>query len=488
MEQKEKNHEYLHGEITEHMENIAQIDIDNYHTHIKIVNAILRTGYEDIAYKCMLRSSNTKHKDLDAEYNNFKNSKLYDITPKTLFYYSFKSNRTKAMKINQKYQYHQLKEQGRKALFQLSNITETINTRYLPNDLVSKHLNTKTPQIIHIQSPMGTGKTTMMKDYLDKHPNKTVLYLSPRRTFSNDVFSDLQYSGFYHYKDLKKYKKNNNDTSPPRIICQVESLHKIRDQTYNIVIIDEIESDLTQLVSTETNKKFFQNHKLFERFIKDASKVICMDAFLSRHSQDTINTIKPNTATITIRNDYKTKTEWTAIEIDKFKDLRTQAVADLEQGKRIVVVCGIKKHAHDLLQHIDTTKYNTKLYTGSTSDKEKQFTNINNEWAKLDCLIYTGVITCGVSFDPPKAHFDSVYCYLSPNGSTARDIHQAIQRVRKFNEPKLYFCVDKSNSIFKKEFLSTDMLELRNNVNHLVATKQKEHGETHSLNEWAINN
>ena len=479
---------YLRLEINDHMLNIDQKYIDSYHTHIKIVNAILRTGYDEIAHNCMYRSSNTQNKDLKAEYNKFKTAKLYDITPKTLFYYSKISNKEAFFKINQKYQYHQLKEQGRKALFELCNITQNIETPYLPKDLITKHMNTDKTQIIHIQSPMGTGKTTMMKHYLDQYPDKTVLYLSPRRTFSNDVFADLQYSGFSHYKHIQKYQDNNDGETPKRIICQMESLHKVKNQTYEIVIIDEIESDLTQLVSTETNKKFFENHRLFERFIQDANKVISMDAFLSRHSCDTINNIKPNTETITIRNTHQTKKEWKAIEIDKFKDLRIQAVADLEEGKKVVFVCGIKKHAYDLLQQIDTVKYKTKIYTGTTSDKEKRFNNINEEWAKLDCLIYTGVITCGVSFNPPTAHFDTVYCYISPNGSTARDMHQAIQRVRKFKIQRLYFCVDKSSSIFKKEFLSTDIMELRNNVNQLIAIKRVEHGETAPLEEWAINN
>lgn len=475
---------HIRQEIHEHMINISQEYIDDYNHHIKIVNAILRTGYEDIAYDCMMRSSNSSNKNLDNEFDKFKNSNLYDITDKTLFYYSKLSNEKQFLKIIRKYQYHQLREQGRRFFFNLNGITETINERYLPKNLITKYLKKDERTIIHIQSPMGTGKTTMVKHYLNKNRNAKVLYISPRRTFSNDVFSDLQSCGFQHYQFIDTYKKFNNNEIPPRIICQVESLHKIKNQSYEIVIIDEIESDLTQLIST-TNKVFFNTHVLFDRFIKDAKKVICMDAFLSKNSQDTINNIKPHTNTITIKNEYKTKNNWTAVEIDKYKELRTQAICDLELGKRIVFVSSVKKVARDFMSYIPK-KYTSKLYTGDSSDKDKRFDDVETEWTKLDVLVYTGVITCGVSFDPPNPHFDAIYCYLSPSGSSARDIHQSLQRVRQFKEKNLYFCVDKSNYVFNKDFISNDINEITHNTHELIKIK-----ECHGINklpEWAINN
>jgi hypothetical protein len=472
----------IRAEVRDHMLNIDQQYIDNYHTHIKIVIAILRTGHEDIAYECMLRSSNTKNKNLDDEYEKFKNSKLYNITPATLYYYSKLSNIDNFFKISQKYEYHQLKQEHRRFFTQVHGITEEINERYLPKNMFDKFfINNTTPQTFHLQSPMGTGKTTVMKHLFSKN-DESVLYLSPRRTFSNDIHADLKFSGFQHYRDIVTYKSNNNKTSPTRIICQIESLHKIADQTYDIVVIDEIESCLTQLVSP-TNIKSNTNHQLFQRFIHDAKKVFCMDAFLSAHSQETIDTIKPNTQTITIVNSYKTKQNWTATEIDKYKNLTEHAITALKNGKKIVFVCGIKKVAMDFTSKIPANiKY--KLYTGDSSDAEKKFLNIDNEWCNYDCLVYTGVITCGVSFDPIKPHYDSIYCYISPQGSSARDIHQSLQRVRNFKETNLYFCVNKDNAFKNECILSTDYDEISQEIDAVMTMNQ----HLHKLPIWAMNN
>lgn len=498
---------FVENEIRLHMLNISQNYIDCYDDHIKIINAILRTGYETIAMECMNRSTNDKNKDLTKEYEKFKNSKLYDIKPATLFYYSQISNREQFFKIHQQYQYHQLRENGRKYLFDLVSNAKTIHCQYIDPNLILNVLDdemkdyfttlldatkgrTIIPKILHLQSPMGTGKTTMMKTFFKTYPLCSVLYCSPRRTFSNDVHADLQYSGFHHYKNLKQYQKNNDGDIPTRIICQIESLHKLKGQTYDIVIVDEIESDLSQLLSVDTNKKIFDNTLIFERFINDAKLVVCLDAFLSSHSQKIIEEIKPQTTTITIQNTYKTKQDWIAVENDKLKTLYDKALADIELGNKIVFVSGIKKVAIDFKNKVLEQFPNTKilLYTADTDDKDKQFNDINNEWIKYDVLVYSTVITCGVSFDPEIPHFDMLYAYISPNGASTRDLHQSLQRVRKFKTNKLEFCVDKNIYIIDKPYISTDYEETRTNVMNNIELKRKTNTITQSLPTWAIHN
>ena len=76
------------------------------------------------------------------------------------------------------------------------------------------------------------------------------------------------------------------------IICQAESLNRllIKEDVKTLILIDEIEAFLCQLTSTKTNKEnHIDNIEMFMRCMSTATKIICLDAFIS---QRTIQTIK----------------------------------------------------------------------------------------------------------------------------------------------------------------------------------------------------
>ena len=72
------------------------------------------------------------------------------------------------------------------------------------------------------RSPLGTGKTTAMKDFLDRYKFKKALFMSPRTMFANNIYGEFQKYGFEHYKE-----KEGDLSKVNRLICSLESLRRI---------------------------------------------------------------------------------------------------------------------------------------------------------------------------------------------------------------------------------------------------------------------
>ncbi len=57
---------------------------------------------------------------------------------------------------------------------------------------------------IFIRSPMGTGKTILMKRWIEKEfKDMNICYVSVRKTFTQDTLSKFKDLGFVSYEDIK---------------------------------------------------------------------------------------------------------------------------------------------------------------------------------------------------------------------------------------------------------------------------------------------
>ena len=104
--------------------------------------------------------------------------------------------------------------------------------------------------------------------------------MSHRHTFSADV------SRRYKVTSYTEISGNINMNEHKRVICQVESLNRIRAADGCIIIIDEIESIMTQICSRVSHQQ--DAHIRFYDIIRNASKVIIMDGYLQQNTIDMI--------------------------------------------------------------------------------------------------------------------------------------------------------------------------------------------------------
>lgn len=100
-------------------------------------------------------------------------------------------------------------------------------------------------KVLAIKSPMGTGKTTMIKEILNNVQFKTVLWITPRQTLTKSTFGSFKDCSFVNYMDEKGclYKMK-------KVIVQIDSLMRMVDRNefvetettrrYDLVIVDEI--------------------------------------------------------------------------------------------------------------------------------------------------------------------------------------------------------------------------------------------------------
>jgi len=200
---------YPNEEIREHMLNIDPKYISKHDSHFRICVSLFKYGYDEIAFETIPRIVNPKPKDFNAILNSWKLAKNDNITLHTFFYFSKISNETEYKALLRKYRGISLNGQLRKELFSFNMITEKLNTRYLPKNLIIEKLKDR-EKIVHIKSQLGTGKTTIMKNYIHKFPDKKILYFAPRIAFANDIHSALKDYGFEIYTDIRKKKKDFN--------------------------------------------------------------------------------------------------------------------------------------------------------------------------------------------------------------------------------------------------------------------------------------
>lgn len=431
----------------------------SFHTHDIITlsaKGLVNSGFIEQAKYIILNSMNDKNKNLQTIANDaIQNSHKTDRSVGS-FHHFFQTHFSKDtwFNITNKYKSTQLIPSLHDELFTLKSESFLyLDDEYLPSSILKQ---TKDHKTIFLKSHLGTGKTTIMKQFIGKNQHKRILYLAPRITFAKQVHFEIndeldEDNQFTFYGDLKS---DSTIQDKQRIIIQMESLHKVQGIKYDIVICDEIESCLCQLSSVDTMaNKIMENHDVFEKLILNAKTVFCCDAFLSTKSIDIMNKINQRSIhpgeSITIVNKfnpYKRK----SYEIKNIDALKTELFRQIKNNKRIVFVCCAKDKADAIhKQFIDEfPDKKIKYYYGNMSESDKVFTNVDNDWNDVDLLMYTPILTVGVSYNPEIPTFNSLFMYATASSALIRDDFQASLRVRKLIDNDMYYTLS-SNSTQK---------------------------------------
>jgi hypothetical protein len=302
-----------------------------------------------------------------------------------------------------------------------------------------------------IKAHLGLGKTTRIKELIRKTDKKTrILVLSGRRTFSDAIFAEIESDGFVHYEKHKEEKGNKTEIIADRLVIQMsaQSLKLIEKQSYDIVICDEIETLLTMLSPLSIYKKQSVNYlsmtKTFERLIRDASKVLCLDAFLTNRTLNMLQALRGEVKLIintTLPYDKK------CIEFDNenefFRTVRKRIVND---KKKMVSIWGTVKAAVPFHETLKRDGISNELYhkTSDSKIKARDMADVNTYWADKQCIGYTGTITVGINYTNPESKFNQMSLYASAWGPGARDYAQALHRAREITDNELLLFIHPS--------------------------------------------
>ncbi|AKI81608.1 replication origin binding protein [Acanthamoeba polyphaga mimivirus] len=308
-------------------------------------------------------------------------------------------------------------------------------------DIIINWLSNDKIKTLAVRSPMGTGKTTMIKKILDHYDNiKKILWISHRQTLSKQIYGSFKNHGFVNYMDQK-----GNLFEHDRLIIQIDSLKRIfkYDKDYNtvfkqydLVIIDEIEGNMNHFMSPYLRKDSdFSVRQTFQKMlncIDTAKKLLVLDADLGMRSKLFIDNFGKS---IVVNNNYKPIQKIFEItnDLSSFQEI---LLADIKDGKNVCVVSMSASYLDKLEPKFAGLKY--VIHTSKSDDKLKnELENVNYFWKKFQICCFSPTIECGVDFN--EKHFDKIYCYLKNGSKTCsqRSLLQMVGRIRQLGNNKI---------------------------------------------------
>lgn len=382
------------------------------------------------------QSEKYNEKDLKTFWKNFKNS---NITLGSLIHWC---NQEGITDIYDKKTIKQIINDYNIKPIKLSNISLEVNMPKLNEEIFKPFLDYK---LLGIQSEKGTGKTSnLLKSLLNNNiinSKSNVLFISARRTFGIKLLGDLENYGFKLYSDIKQHDIYHN-----KIICQIDSLLRLKNDIYDYVIIDECESLVRYLSSQHFIKNSYANLVIasLQRRLIDAKHIYVLDADLSDRSINYFqNNIKTDNYAI-ILNNYKPYQSYT-FSVMIYNEWLVKIFDYIKNNKKIVIPIASNNKAKDLVNKINTDYPNKKvlLIHRETSDEEKleNVINVNKSWSEYDIVIYTPSVSMGISYDLEN-YFDAIFAYGCHNSLGAQEFCQMIHRVRHPKEKTIYLSVD----------------------------------------------
>ena len=346
----------------------------------------------------------------------------------TLKFFAKRDNPTMYMALSRDTVYTE--QLGRQMFEEMTRLTEDEHTKQ--NWCDEKGFLKELPNVrtLAVKSHLGTGKTTRCKEACTPSPfnphAEKILIVSARQSFTSQIASELKQ--FVDYRNIK------GEIHEDKVIVQVQSLHRcVASEPRDLLLLDEVESILANLTPNKTHRgKYMDNMSAFERLVRNAKRVIVLDAFLTDRTMEMLKTLRGD-AVLVINPTIPYKRTATFVnESGLYEAIHTK----LKEGKRLVAVWGARVKANTFHSALPASVSNV-LYT-SESDakiKERDLADVNTHWADKQLVGYTASITVGINYNGPS--FDEAVVYGTGWSMVARDYAQAIHRARKLKNNHL---------------------------------------------------
>lgn len=298
-----------------------------------------------------------------------------------------------------------------------------------------------------VQAQMKLGKTKALRAWLDDHFPRdgfvpsVVRFVTFRQTFSQSLVK--AFPDFLLYSDVA------GDLDPvrhPRLIVQVESLHRLRMPTnpepVDVLVLDEVESILAQF-SSGLHRQLTASFAMFQWMMATARHVVCMDANLSDRTYNCLLRLRPQHPPRFHWNRHlRAADDQYFFTADQGAWL-AQLWAQLREGKRVVLPTNslAEAKAFDEALRREFPAKRVMLYSSETAPTEKarHFADVHTHWGDLDVLIYTPTCSAGVSFELPW--FDVLFGYFTDQSCDVETCRQMLGRVRAIGDSALYICL-----------------------------------------------
>jgi len=330
---------------------------------------------------------------------------------------------------------------------------------------------------LSIKSPYDTGKTKLLSKIFTKYDPKRILWLSYRKTLTNDILGSFRDE--FNFKDYQQ-----GEYTADRLIIQLESLLKLKPSMmfaddeyeipkYDIIIIDEIESILSHFDSPTFKGKSREVFNWMREVIKVSSKMIVLDGDIDDRTYNFLNHFEDST---NIQNNILINQRHLKIITDT-NFYYEKILKDILEGVKVVVCSMSSKKCIDIHNLIKSKCPSKKIliYTGQTNDRNKlDLLDVKTTWTSCDVLIYSPSIESGVNFD--IEYFDKIYGVICMHSTCQRAFLQMLSRVRKIKNSDIFIL--NSNPNLKVNLITDDNKyyydEIKDNLIALNIVKMNE--------------
>lgn len=293
--------------------------------------------------------------------------------------------------------------------------------------------------IFSIKSPMGTGKSTIIKNIIEtaKDNGLRCLIVTNRISVAED------FKEKYGIKIYNNYEKRYNPGDS--LICQFDSLWKYDIKNFDLVIMDEFISLMFHSRS-ELGNSTFNIIKFFGAFNK---KLVIADAFLTGYERFLLDKKVDNNSYL-LDNEYRDSTV-----LYDYED-KNQFVLKLlhtARENKITVSSTSLRFLEDVRSLLQDNGLRTMSLTADTPDHTKKliYETFKGDHDKYDVLLFSPTLTVGVS------NLNTINYHFHFDGSNSADVISSVQmikRTRKAKEIHLFV-----RDTFK--YLITDYQKLR---------------------------
>ena len=316
-------------------------------------------------------------------------------------------------------------------------------------------------RVIADQATYGAGKTRasikFCKDYaeyLGKNLSDVrILAVTSRRAYAFSQQKEFAKHGLLFDLYIDEVAAHNNLENSSKLFLEMESLWRYKNiEVPDILLVDESEA----CVDIFSSKTMMENapklcSDVFSNLVNNCSKVLWLDAKITNRGLGCLDRIllsqekvvfRQNQAIINRRRLYMIKEK----SVDESeKKLIEIIISLLKNGKRVVSPVGTKAFGDRLIARVleeIPNLQNFKYYHGQMEDKDKEeLKDVHKNWSNMALLIYTALITVGISYDI-EDQFDIMVVHGSVYGPKPRDLVQMMHRVRCLKEKEVYCTLD----------------------------------------------
>lgn len=207
------------------------------------------------------------------------------------------------------------------------------------SNITDKLFNDK--DIVVIKAKWGTGKSHYgMYPYLQKciklNNDIRILIITENNSLNNEFKSKYSNYGFVSHMD--KQELYNYD----KVICSVESLKKVSDNEWDIIILDEYETIFNQYESEDTLSKTYESQieafNTLNQLINNTEKLLIMDADISKERIDILfSMLKKEMKLYSVYIDINNFEDYTFNQYLDYEYFKKKMIEDIKSNKRVII-------------------------------------------------------------------------------------------------------------------------------------------------------